>query len=57
MSYCSHCGSTNVKLFYSSNGGVIWVAEDMGCSIECYDPEIEMYRCDDCKEITYKSVG
>ena len=57
MSYCSHCGSKNAPVTPSPNKGyTMYVAEESDCCTECYDPDIEMLKCDDCDGITYKSI-
>ncbi len=58
MSYCSHCGSQNAPVTPSPNTGyTMYVAEESDCATECYDPDIEMLKCDDCGGITYKSIN
>lgn len=42
---CPFCGDTRVAPFPSGNHGVLYVAEETGDSTECFDHEIQQYRC------------
>ena len=54
--FCPNCGTRNIVIKESPNGGELYVAEDCITSQEYYD-EIEYYHCNDCLTEFYLSVS
>lgn len=52
--FCPICGGDHVAEDVSSNGGWLYVAEEMNDSIDFYD-EIIPYKCSACTTVFYVS--
>ncbi len=54
MTYCVECGSNDTVESETGNGGELFAAEDMnGCSTEYFD-NLEIWKCNTCKERFFK---
>lgn len=51
---CPKCGEYLTKKG-SPNGGRLYVAEEIGCATECFDSNINMWKCPFCKTTAYIS--